>query len=86
MQDQEHSRPGRRRVVAVNLLGVVHGSRATVEVMRPRGSGHILNVGSLASWVPVPGETIYAATNAPLRRYPVAGTAGTGRGGREGTR
>ncbi|KWX05266.1 hypothetical protein TH66_03155 [Carbonactinospora thermoautotrophica] len=59
------------RVVAVNLLGVVHGSRAAVEVMRARGSGHILNVGSLASWVPVPGEVIYAATKHAVRAFTV---------------
>jgi short-subunit dehydrogenase len=55
-------------VVAVNLLGVMHGTRAAAEVMRVRdggrGRGHIINVGSLASWVPVPGECVYAATKA----------------------
>ena len=56
------------RVVAVNVLGVMHGTRAAVEVMRERdggrGEGHVITVGSLASWVPVPGETVYGATKA----------------------
>lgn len=60
------------RVVGVNLLGVIHGTRAAVEVMRPRGSGHILNVGSLASWLPVPGEAVYSATKHGVRAFSLA--------------
>ena len=61
------------RVVAVNLLGVMRGTRAAVEVMRRReggrGRGHVINVGSLASWVPVPGECVYAATKAGVLSF-----------------
>ena len=60
-------------VVAVNLLGVMHGTRAAVEVMRGRdggrGRGHVINVGSLASWVPVHGECVYAATKAGVLSF-----------------
>jgi short-subunit dehydrogenase len=60
-------------VVAVNLLGVMHGTRAAVEVMRERdagrGRGHVVNIGSLASWVPVPGECVYAATKAGVLSF-----------------
>lgn len=56
------------RVVGVNLMGVINGSRAAVDVMRRRdggrGRGHVITIGSLASWVPVPGECVYAATKA----------------------
>jgi len=59
--------------VSVNLLGVMHGTRAAVEVMRERaagrGHGHVINIGSLASWVPVPGEAIYAATKAGVLSF-----------------
>lgn len=61
------------RVVAVNLLGVMNGTRAAVSVMRERdggrGLGHIVNIGSLASWVPVPGEAVYAATKAGVLSF-----------------
>jgi len=61
------------RVVSVNLLGVMRGTRAAVEVMRDRdsgrGRGHVVNVGSLASWVPVPGECVYAATKAGVLSF-----------------
>ena len=60
-------------VVAVNLLGVIHGTRAAVSVMRDRdggrGRGHIVTIGSLASWVPVPGEAVYAATKAGVLSF-----------------
>lgn len=57
------------RIVAVNLLGCIHGTRAALDIMRPRGTGHIINIGSLASWVPVPGETVYGATKAAILSY-----------------
>lgn len=61
------------QVVGVNLLGAIHGTRAAVEVMRPResgrGRGHVLTIGSLASWVPVPGECVYAATKAGILSF-----------------
>jgi short-subunit dehydrogenase len=60
-------------VIGVNLLGVIHGTRAAVSVMRSRaggrGMGHVINVGSLASWVPVPGECVYAATKAGVLSF-----------------
>jgi NAD(P)-dependent dehydrogenase (short-subunit alcohol dehydrogenase family) len=48
----------------VNLLGVVWGSLAAVDAMRA-GAGanrHIINLGSLSSFGPVPGLALYAAT------------------------
>lgn len=61
------------RVVAVNLLGVMNGTRAAVSVMRERdggrGRGQVVNIGSLASWVPVPGEAVYAATKAGVLSF-----------------
>lgn len=61
------------QVVAVNLLGVMNGTRAAVSVMRERdggrGRGHVVNIGSLASWVPVPGEAVYAATKAGVLSF-----------------
>lgn len=52
----------RRRLFDVNVHGVINGTTAALEVMRPRKQGRILNVVSLAGIVPAPGETIYAAT------------------------
>lgn len=59
-------------VIAVNLLGVIHGSRAAASIMRLRRSGHILNVGSLASWFAPMGQAVYAASKHGMRAYSVA--------------
>jgi NAD(P)-dependent dehydrogenase (short-subunit alcohol dehydrogenase family) len=56
------------RVIDVNLRGVIHGTRAAVAAMRGRG-GHVVQIASLASWVPVPGETVYAATKAGVLSF-----------------
>jgi NAD(P)-dependent dehydrogenase (short-subunit alcohol dehydrogenase family) len=46
--------------VAVNLMGVLHGSRAALERMSDRG--RILNVASLSALGLAPGLAVYAAT------------------------
>ena len=65
-----------RTIVATNLLGTMHGTRAAVAVMRGRdggrGAGHIINVGSIGSWFPVPGEAVYGATKAAVLSFTLA--------------
>jgi NAD(P)-dependent dehydrogenase (short-subunit alcohol dehydrogenase family) len=51
-----------RRVVDVNLLGVVHGIRAVLPVMQQQGAGHIVNTASMAGLGAVPGIAPYIAT------------------------
>jgi len=53
-----------RRVVDVDLYGVVHGVQAAYPVMVAQGSGHIVNTASLAGLVPSPLLTPYAAAKA----------------------
>jgi len=50
------------RQVAVNLMGVVLGCKLALGPMRERGSGHVVNVASVAGKTGVPGEAVYAAT------------------------
>ncbi len=60
----EHSDDEVRLLVEVNVLGVMHGSRAAVDAMRS-GAGqnrHIINIASLSALTPVPGLAVYAAT------------------------
>jgi NAD(P)-dependent dehydrogenase (short-subunit alcohol dehydrogenase family) len=54
------------RQVQVNLLGVMHGSRAALEVMR---SGDIVNLSSMSAYGAVPGIAAYAATKAGVRSW-----------------
>jgi NAD(P)-dependent dehydrogenase (short-subunit alcohol dehydrogenase family) len=53
-----------RLIAEINLLGVIWGSRAAVDVMRENGGQnmHIINLGSMSSLAPVPGLAVYAAT------------------------
>ncbi|HUL85242.1 MAG TPA: SDR family oxidoreductase [Actinomycetota bacterium] len=50
------------KVVRVNLLGVLYGSRAFLPGMLARGHGHIVNVASLAGRFAPPGAALYTAT------------------------
>lgn len=55
-------------MVAVNLGGVFHATRAVLPAMREQGGGHIINVSSISGRMPLPGGSVYAAT-----KYAVAG-------------
>lgn len=51
-----------RKIVEVNLMGVIHGSTAAYRIMTEQGFGHIVNTASLAGLVPVSSETAYTTT------------------------
>ena len=63
------------KVLSVNLGGVINGTMAAVSVMKPKGEGRILNVGSFASWTPAPGLAVYCATKHGVRAFTVATAA-----------
>ena len=51
-----------KRVIEVNLWGVVHGIHAVYPLMIRQGHGHIVNTGSGAGLAPWPSVTPYTAT------------------------
>ncbi|MEX2482167.1 MAG: SDR family oxidoreductase [Gammaproteobacteria bacterium] len=51
-----------RRVIDVNLLGVVYGTDAVYKLMVRQGHGHIINIASLAGLIPFPTNAPYGAT------------------------
>jgi short-subunit dehydrogenase len=65
----EHPEADIDLMVSTNFLGVVHGSRAALEIME---RGAILNIASLSSLGPVPGLAVYAATKAAVLSFSVA--------------
>jgi len=50
------------RQLEINLRAVIHGTQEAMRRMRPRGTGHIVNVASLAGKGGYPGLATYAAT------------------------
>jgi NADP-dependent 3-hydroxy acid dehydrogenase YdfG len=51
-----------RRQVDVNVHGVIDGMKLALPAMLARGSGQIVNLGSMASLVGLPGEAVYCGT------------------------
>ncbi|MBI3414575.1 MAG: SDR family oxidoreductase [Verrucomicrobia bacterium] len=51
-----------RRVVDVNLFGVVHGTMAAYDAMLRQGFGHIVNISSMTGLMPTPILTAYSTT------------------------
>jgi NAD(P)-dependent dehydrogenase (short-subunit alcohol dehydrogenase family) len=51
-----------RRIVDVNLMGVVYGTTAAYGQMLNQGAGHIVNTASIAGLIGFPGALPYSAT------------------------
>ncbi len=51
-----------RKVIDVNLWGVIHGVTAVYPHMLRQRSGHIVNTASMAGLVPFPGGAVYGVT------------------------
>jgi NAD(P)-dependent dehydrogenase (short-subunit alcohol dehydrogenase family) len=51
-----------RRVIEVNLMGVVHGVAAAYPIMIEQGGGHIVNTASMAGLLPSPMLAPYGMT------------------------
>ncbi len=51
-----------RRILDVNLRGVIYGTTAAYQVMVKQGFGHIVNIASLGGLIPLAGITAYAVT------------------------
>ncbi len=49
------------RQLELNLHAVIHGSKEAILRMRPRGSGHIVNIASMAGKAGIPGGATYSA-------------------------
>ena len=50
------------RQIEINLRAVIHGTQEAMRRMRPRGTGHIVNIASLAGKGGYPGLATYCAT------------------------
>ncbi len=57
------------RMVAVNVTGVMHVTRALLPGMVARNRGHVVNLGSIAGTYPYPGGHVYGATKAFVPQF-----------------
>lgn len=57
------------KMVHVNLLGVMYACEAALDVMIPRGKGHLVVVSSIAGYNGLPGVSAYSATKAAVAKY-----------------
>ena len=55
------------RMVDVNVKGVLYGIAAVLPTMLKQGSGHVVNIGSVAGRRPFPGGSVYSATKFAVR-------------------
>lgn len=51
-----------RRILDINVYGVILGSKLAAQRMVPRGRGHVINIASLAGETPTPGLATYCAS------------------------
>ncbi|MDY6945168.1 MAG: SDR family NAD(P)-dependent oxidoreductase [Pseudomonadota bacterium] len=55
-----------RWIIDINVMGVVHGSRAAIPHLQRNGSGLLINVASAAAFASAPGMVSYNATKAAV--------------------
>lgn len=56
-------------MVETNILGLLAMTRALLPGMKQRGSGHIVNLSSIAGTYPYPGGNVYGATKAFVTQF-----------------
>ena len=69
------------RMVATNVAGLIHVTRALLPAMVARNRGHVVNIGSPAGSYPYPGGHVYGASKAFVKQFSLglkADLAGTG--------
>ena len=57
------------RVTKVTYLGVVHGTQAALERMRPRNAGRIVQVGSALAYRAIPLQSAYCAAKHAVQGF-----------------
>ena len=66
---EESSIEQARSIFDTNFFGIVRMTRAVVPHMRHQRSGHIINIGSVLGFLPMPYMALYAATKHAIEGY-----------------
>lgn len=56
----------------INVKGTILGTQTVLPAMKAQGSGHVINIASLAALSPVPGLSLYSASKFAVRSYSLA--------------
>lgn len=56
-----------REMMETNVMGLLWVTRAAIPIMRRQGTGHIINLGSVAGHESYPGGSVYAASKHAVR-------------------
>lgn len=56
-------------MIQTNITGLVHMTRRCLDLMTPRKTGHIVNIGSIAGQWPYPGGNVYGSTKAFVKMF-----------------
>lgn len=54
-------------IIGINYVGVVNGCHFFAPVLKRQGAGHLLNISSAASFVPVPKMAAYCSTKSAVK-------------------
>ena len=57
------------QMVDTNIKGLLYMTRSVLEIMKERGSGLIINIGSVSAHLPYKGGNVYGATKAFVRQF-----------------
>ncbi len=58
-----------RHMIEVNYVALITACRAVVPRFIAQGHGHIINIGSLAGFVPLKGQAVYSGTKHAVRAF-----------------
>ncbi|AFX98931.1 short chain dehydrogenase family protein [Candidatus Endolissoclinum faulkneri L2] len=56
-------------MVDTNIKGLLYCTRTILPQMVKNGTGHVINIGSIAGYWPYPGSNVYGATKAFVRQF-----------------
>ena len=66
---QESQMEDWEQMVDTNIKGLLYVTRPVLDIMKQRGSGHVVNIGSVSSFLPYKGSHVYGATKAFVRQF-----------------
>jgi 3-hydroxy acid dehydrogenase / malonic semialdehyde reductase len=57
------------QMVDTNIKGLLYVTKPVLDIMKRRGSGLIINIGSVSAFLPYKGSNVYGATKAFVRQF-----------------